>query len=1483
MSDFVPDCLRGGPLRVVSFNIQRGLHHKIHKLCSWMVTHRIDVMCLTETGDPGPVEVKARDLFVSVYRDQPSVGGCAVLVAPWLPHCKLLCTSHGGSFVAVQVAIHRLEFTVMAAYAPCSPDKHPEVAQTFWERLLERVMLFQHPMILGVDVNYHAFLHDTLHPDGWVDVTKKVPAISAFWECSGLVDCQPAANPGEFEPTFFATRGGEPLNDAGNYCIPVQKLLPHCRAATRIDVVAVSSNLLAGVRSLVFPVSPVVSDHRPVLAELANVGVWAQHPNGVKWQRRWVPNFQDANVQHRLDFYEVACCHLNAALVTADRLDLWELNQGIVDALTEAGKKLPQASKGGIGGHDKVFNLTTKLRRKALVILRLAQHPEGKSDRVCSWAHRLAKLSKGVRLLWLHLQSDASDRLLELPFSPQPLIQQLGMMVDACDAHVAQELDAFPSSEEWAALALTATQFREASQAFLQKYLHEAQTPWAEEAASTTDLMFARNPKGFLNRFVKPSTGVGHPQWVKADTGQVTDKPAEVMEGYRRYFQQLYGLPADQVPLHNVKVVQMDKCWEGLMDPISEDELLASVRHMRPKTAPGPDGLVTPMIRWAATPVTYGEKGAIKVAPTISSLSPMMQALNLLWNRCLAEQSIPDAWKLSHLSLIPKDAEGVAGDPARTRPIAVASILYRGLMWIIMKRLLALGDTKIPWNQRGFRHGGQCIDVAEIIDAALYSSQVHKLAFCLTQADLAKAYDNLLHQAILQDLAVRHRMPQEFVYFMKNVLSGLKAQIWTRSGLSPVFNIAKGIRQGCPLSPILFALLVSCRICDAERKVQLESLEFFHSECRIPHHLEYADDLTLITSSTEEASLLGEAIMTELAPLGLTISAPKSAYATLQLDESPPVVWNGTPVQWVDSHPLRILGFWFDMRGWQAHCQHLEDDIRGLLTRLNRLSLAGTSKIRIFNWIARGKVAYSAAIADTLSLAEQLDKAAAAAAKIWLGLHASTSSAALHTPISQGGFGLVSLKDEVLVCRSTYLMRRYNQFHTAIPSTWNPLRQLFSAYYDLLTVVDPVRQWFIHPQLWKPPHVTGKRGFWLARALSAWVALDVHAWPGVTSAADWTKQYTHFELPPGEDSLSLWTDGSAKEGKASWAVVEASTKMVASGCVWDAQTPYRGELCGLFMALHLSLPDKPLVIHTDSQAAKQAVEGYLQGKPSRWDSPSKSLVAAISSLALQRTAHWQIRWVKAHVGIAGNELADAAAKQALMKPAVLAPPLHPKVRPAAHFWVSGSTVSSDYRDSFTAVLWKWGLDATPLVSSCWAMALQDGWVAYKLDASLRRFVFVARGHALPTMRRVAFYTRDMDRPITCGLCQLANDTATHWYECPALDALWQQQLSKAPLAGVLPDSCRSNPQQRERLAWGLLPKSVKGQGSVIANACVGAARAVWHLREELWITAHKQSKCGPPPRQLMLQDHSAKAKARAKARAALGDTTQAKLVRFSLI
>lgn len=213
----------------------------------------------------------------------------------------------------------------------------------------------------------------------------------------------------------------------------------------------------------------------------------------------------------------------------------------------------------------------------------------------------------------------------------------------------------------------------------LDKYLQAAKQPWAEETVTASDLAFHRNPKNFINRYIKPSLGTGCPQWVQTPSGTITDDPQEVMEGYHSYFQELYQCTDSQVPTHPIKVTTRGgrgkPCWDGLMAPIEDEEMVAEICHMKMKMAPGPDGLRTPLVKWGAIPM-HKEKGEIKVAPTISPLTPMVRSLGLLWNRCLSEERVPDQWKESYITLIPKDEKGVAGDPSRMRPILIASILY---------------------------------------------------------------------------------------------------------------------------------------------------------------------------------------------------------------------------------------------------------------------------------------------------------------------------------------------------------------------------------------------------------------------------------------------------------------------------------------------------------------------------------------------------------------------------------------------------------------------------------------------------------------------------------------------------------------------------------------------------------------------------------------------------------------------------------------
>ena len=43
-------------------------------------------------------------------------------------------------------------------------------------------------MVLGMDANYHACIHDTSTPDAWQDVETRLLEIAEFWTVTGLLD-----------------------------------------------------------------------------------------------------------------------------------------------------------------------------------------------------------------------------------------------------------------------------------------------------------------------------------------------------------------------------------------------------------------------------------------------------------------------------------------------------------------------------------------------------------------------------------------------------------------------------------------------------------------------------------------------------------------------------------------------------------------------------------------------------------------------------------------------------------------------------------------------------------------------------------------------------------------------------------------------------------------------------------------------------------------------------------------------------------------------------------------------------------------------------------------------------------------------------------------------------------------------------------------------------------------------------------------------
>ena len=96
-------------------------------------------------------------------------------------------------------------------------------------------------------------------------------------------------------------------------------------------------------------------------------------------------------------------------------------------------------------------------------------------------------------------------------------------------------------------------------------------------------------------------------------------------------------------------------------------------------------------------------------------------------------------------------------------------------------------------------------------------------------------------------------IPNHLTCLLRNLYAGQEATLRTGHGTTDWFQIGKGVRQGCILSPCLFNLY-------AEYIIRNTGLEEAQAEIKITgrniNNLRYADDTTLMTEREEELKSL---------------------------------------------------------------------------------------------------------------------------------------------------------------------------------------------------------------------------------------------------------------------------------------------------------------------------------------------------------------------------------------------------------------------------------------------------------------------------------------------------------------------------------------------------------------------------------------------------------------------------------------------------
>ena len=127
-------------------------------------------------------------------------------------------------------------------------------------------------------------------------------------------------------------------------------------------------------------------------------------------------------------------------------------------------------------------------------------------------------------------------------------------------------------------------------------------------------------------------------------------------------------------------------------------------------------------------------------------------------------------------------------------------------------------NRELPEVQAGFRkYRGTRDQIGNICWIIEKAGEFKKnISFCFI--DYAKAFDCVDHDKLwkfLKELGIPElRIPDHFNCLLRNLYAGQEASVRTRHGTTDWFQIGKGVRQGCILSPCLFNYMpyTSCEI-----------------------------------------------------------------------------------------------------------------------------------------------------------------------------------------------------------------------------------------------------------------------------------------------------------------------------------------------------------------------------------------------------------------------------------------------------------------------------------------------------------------------------------------------------------------------------------------------------------------------------------------------------------------------------------------------
>ncbi|CAH2329460.1 Hypothetical predicted protein [Pelobates cultripes] len=455
-----------------------------------------------------------------------------------------------------------------------------------------------------------------------------------------------------------------------------------------------------------------------------------------------------------------------------------------------------------------------------------------------------------------------------------------------------------------------------------------------------------RSPDPYLS--CKRKEGTKSIPSLRGTDGTLEESPHGILKVVRDYYIELLGKGSPQCSeegtSHGRRVDDFlseltlpehsDLSFDELVSEITIEEVTESIQQQNKCKSPGPDGLMA----------EFYQQFCDLLAPHLTEV----------FNESLAQGLLPPSMRTSALILLSKPNVLDTADVGNWRPISLLNVDRKVLAKILMKRVQGLVRRVLSTSQYCSIEGRTVFDAVFEVREALKKCRDGERGIYLLALDQSKAFDRVDHRYLWSVLR-KYGLPGKFVNWIITLYRGAESFALVNGWRGRTFRIRSGVRQGCPLSPLLYVFAVDPFI----RRVEAGTLQ---GVARAPERplrvVAYADDISIVVSNTREATEVDDLILAYSAASASRVNRDKSVvfWCGKEGDQFP------LPDGFPRAQPeIKILGVVFGpgdlaLRNWTERLaiasSKVEESHRWKLTFRERVNLIKTYVLTVFGYVS---------------------------------------------------------------------------------------------------------------------------------------------------------------------------------------------------------------------------------------------------------------------------------------------------------------------------------------------------------------------------------------------------------------------------------------------------------------------------------------------------------------------------------------------------